>query len=181
MGSPPSSGRPGRRGQSVVELALTAPLLFVMLLGMMDFGRAFFQYNIVLNAAREGARFGAPNLAALSKNADASVTAPHTIQGRVQLAGGGLPILNDGAHILVVYYDTSVVGMPQCAHFNYATNAIVWDAGYSAPLPGVASCPRRGDAISVTVKWDFIPTTPLLASVIGSPIPITAVAQTRIE
>jgi hypothetical protein len=162
-------------------MALAAPLLFIMLLGMMDFGRAFFQYNIVLNAGREGARFGAPYIAALSKNADASVTAPHTIQGRVQLAGGGLSLKNDATHIIVQYYDTHVGGQPLCAHYDFATNAIVWDAGYSAPVPGIQSCPRQGDVISVTVKWDFIPTTPLLASVIGGSIPLTAVAQTRIE
>ena len=40
----------------MVEFALLAPLLFVMLLGLIDFARAVFYYNVISNAAREGTR-----------------------------------------------------------------------------------------------------------------------------
>jgi hypothetical protein len=46
-------------GASMVEFALIAPILFVFLFGIIDFGRALFQYNNLTNAAREGARFAA--------------------------------------------------------------------------------------------------------------------------
>lgn len=55
----PSQFRRGvdrRRGQSMVEFALMAPLLFLLLLGMVDFGRALFYANELTNAARDGAR-----------------------------------------------------------------------------------------------------------------------------
>jgi len=46
----------GERGQAIVELALTLPLLMLILLGVFDFGLMFQQYEVVTNAAREGAR-----------------------------------------------------------------------------------------------------------------------------
>ncbi len=45
-------------GQSAVEFALVLPILLLLLIGVFDFGRAFYYYNAVANAAREGARAG---------------------------------------------------------------------------------------------------------------------------
>lgn len=50
--------RKKHRGQSVVELALILPVLLLIVLGLIEFGRAFFLYTVVSNAAREGARYG---------------------------------------------------------------------------------------------------------------------------
>jgi Flp pilus assembly protein TadG len=47
------------RGQALVELALILPFLLLLLFGIIEFGRAFFQKNMTINAAREGARRGA--------------------------------------------------------------------------------------------------------------------------
>jgi Flp pilus assembly protein TadG len=44
------------RGAAAVELALVLPLLLLMVGGIVDFGRFFYTQNIVVNAAREGAR-----------------------------------------------------------------------------------------------------------------------------
>lgn len=45
-------------GQATVELALSLGLLLLLLLASLDFGRAFFGYIALINAAREGARSG---------------------------------------------------------------------------------------------------------------------------
>jgi len=47
---------PDERGQSLVELALVLPLLLLLVVGIIDFGRAYNNYIIITNAAREGAR-----------------------------------------------------------------------------------------------------------------------------
>ncbi len=47
------------KGQSLVELALAMPVLLVMLSGLLEFGFALNQYLNALDAAREGARYGA--------------------------------------------------------------------------------------------------------------------------
>ena len=46
----------GRKGQSVVEISLMAPLLLVALYIPADFGVAFFTAHLTQNAVREGAR-----------------------------------------------------------------------------------------------------------------------------
>jgi Flp pilus assembly protein TadG len=45
-----------RRGTATVELALVLPLFFMVVLGIIEFGRAMMVSNVVTNAAREGAR-----------------------------------------------------------------------------------------------------------------------------
>lgn len=45
------------RGQSLVEAALLLPILLLLVLGAMDFGRMFYTKIVLTNAAREGANY----------------------------------------------------------------------------------------------------------------------------
>jgi hypothetical protein len=47
------------RGASAVEFAILAPVFFALVFGMFSGGILFYQRNNLVNAAREGARFGA--------------------------------------------------------------------------------------------------------------------------
>ena len=51
----------GERGAAAVEFALVAPLLFLLVFGIIDFGFGFHAWDASHNAAREGARVGAVN------------------------------------------------------------------------------------------------------------------------
>ena len=51
----------GERGQSLVELAITLPILILLLLGTLDFGMAIFSYSMLRDAAQEGAFYGSFN------------------------------------------------------------------------------------------------------------------------
>jgi Flp pilus assembly protein TadG len=44
-------------GQALVEFALVAPIFFLLLFAMIDFGRYVYYVQVLNNAAREGARF----------------------------------------------------------------------------------------------------------------------------
>ena len=44
-------------GQSAMEFALLAPILLILMLGVVDFGRVYFAYISVTNGARNGAHF----------------------------------------------------------------------------------------------------------------------------
>lgn len=46
------------RGQALVEFALILPFILLLILGVIDFTRAFFVLHLVNNASREGARVG---------------------------------------------------------------------------------------------------------------------------
>ena len=50
-------GRSRARGQGLVEFALVLPVFMVILIGMVDLGRAIWANNAVANSAREAARF----------------------------------------------------------------------------------------------------------------------------
>lgn len=47
------------KAQSMVEFALVLPLLLLILMGIIEFGRIINCHMIIANLAREGARFGA--------------------------------------------------------------------------------------------------------------------------
>ena len=47
-----------RSGQGIVELAISMPLLLLILLGTIDMGRVFFDYIEMRQAAIEGATYG---------------------------------------------------------------------------------------------------------------------------
>lgn len=60
--------RDERRGASVVEMALIAPVFFAVVLGIIEFGRGMMVSQLVTNAAREGAR-----MASIAGNSNADV------------------------------------------------------------------------------------------------------------
>jgi Flp pilus assembly protein TadG len=49
----------GQRGQAMVEFALTAPILVLLLFGLVELGNGMNSYLTVLASARDGARLGA--------------------------------------------------------------------------------------------------------------------------
>ena len=50
--------RGSRSGVSMIECAIVLPLFAMLVLGILEFGRAFMVSQVVTNSAREGARIG---------------------------------------------------------------------------------------------------------------------------
>lgn len=48
--------RRAEAGQALVEFALVAPLLILLVIGLVEFGRAWNAFQVITDAAREGAR-----------------------------------------------------------------------------------------------------------------------------
>lgn len=48
--------RRNQRGSALVEMALTLPLMLLVSVGIFEFGRAYQTWQVLTNAAREGAR-----------------------------------------------------------------------------------------------------------------------------
>lgn len=53
-----NKGFNNERGATAVEFAIVAALLFVIIIGILEFGFIFLQEHLVANAAREGVRIG---------------------------------------------------------------------------------------------------------------------------
>jgi len=49
--------RRNERGATIVEAALVIPILLMFIIGILEFGRAYNEYQVVTNAAREAARY----------------------------------------------------------------------------------------------------------------------------
>lgn len=65
-------------GQALAEFALVAPIFFLLLFGIIDFGRYVYYVQVLNNAAREGARYaivhGSRSLAPSGPAAPGTVT-----------------------------------------------------------------------------------------------------------
>lgn len=60
------------KGQAVIELAITLPILLLVLCGIIDFGWIFSNKMLVIYNSREGARYG--SLVATETNATTLIT-----------------------------------------------------------------------------------------------------------
>ncbi len=54
---PVKIARRRQRGIAIVEMAIVAPVLLLVMLATAEFGRALFQYNTLSKAVRDGARY----------------------------------------------------------------------------------------------------------------------------
>ena len=118
-------------GQSIIEFAITIPLLLIMLVFIFDLGRATFYYSSITNSAREGARYGIINPGDLSG-----------IESRVKAFSFGI----DPDDLLI----------------SIAVNT-------------------DENSITVGVRFDFVPATPLMGPILGGSDGIIFQTQTTME
>jgi Flp pilus assembly protein TadG len=104
------------RGAVAVEFALLAPILIMLLLGIMEFGRAYNVQISLTNAAREGARNMAINNTQASARAAAKTAAE-------QLS----PALADGN--VTFSASSCVVGSQMSVTVSYSLSTITGIAG----------------------------------------------------
>jgi Flp pilus assembly protein TadG len=67
-------------GVALVEFALVMPVLILLLVGILDTGRAINAYVTISNASREGARYAAFNPTAAPSAVKSSAVLPHAQQ-----------------------------------------------------------------------------------------------------
>ena len=92
------------RGAELIEFALTLPLLLLLVLGIIEFGFLFQEYEVVTNSAREGARLAAliPSAGYTADNAKARATD--------YLTAGGLDLAKAVPAPTVVPSQRTIVG-----------------------------------------------------------------------
>ncbi len=76
-------------GTSLVELALFIPILTVLLMGVVDFGRAYYLANEVAAAAHAGAVYGYQNIVDTTNMVNAAKLAAPDVSGLVATASWG--------------------------------------------------------------------------------------------
>lgn len=69
-----SRKRSGQRGVTAVEVAIVAPILMVLFVGIMNVGLLIWEHQVIQNAAREGARFSALPVNSMAISANPATT-----------------------------------------------------------------------------------------------------------
>jgi Flp pilus assembly protein TadG len=164
------------RGQSMVEFALIAPFVVVMILLLIDFSRLVYTYAAISWAAREGARMVslAPNI-----NSDCSALA------RVEQVGRGFPLVADPNSIRG-NADPNGSGTP-------GPTTPAAGQGYIYIYPAVASYPpdtncngparlmaQQNPDVAVEVQYGYTPIVPMFRSFIPN-ITIKTISVVHVE
>lgn len=137
-----------------MELALIAPVMVLLVLGVLDLGRAY-QMNIRLeNAAREGAAFAQvyPN--------DATCGPSGSILGQVEAEEPGLSASPD--------FDVEILGQDDDGDWVELTGCTGTDGA-------------AGERVRVRVRTRYDIVTPIVANVVGNSITLEGDAEVRVQ
>lgn len=118
-----------QRGTSTVEFALVATLFFILLFGVIEFGRLFFVWNTLNEGTRRGARVAA--VSAMNDGAIANVAIFNSP------SGSGTPVLPglDTGNVEVVYLDENGAVTTSAAAVRFVQVAITgYQHSFMVPL-----------------------------------------------
>jgi hypothetical protein len=174
---------PGQRSQALIEFALVSPVLLLLLFGIVDIGRAVFYFDTVDHAAREGARAAVRASNQLPTNADVISTVTTQMIGNPVSAPcpqGPVTSATPPANSAWVYITEP--NPPNTIETTPPPNAPGGE--YAAAAAGSCSAinPAGGNQqLQVTVRFNLILITPIVAQATANRILITAAAIFRTE
>ena len=108
---------------------MVAPFLLILLLGIIEFGYIFGQYNEVRHAAREGARFAAVSNVTLDTDGDGDIDATdikNTVCAAIDLSNANIRVevdllstdaIGSNAEVTVTAFIESLSGAPLISSF----------------------------------------------------------------
>ena len=136
------------RGAALLEMAFTLPLLLLVCVGILEFGRAYQTWQVLTNAAREGAR-----IAVLPGSNDAAVTdrvRQYMTSGQLPKAATATISINRGTTVSIGGTDTASASAVTVTYpFDFvvldpvARLAVGWGPGSSLNM--VASATMRNE------------------------------------
>ena len=172
-----------QRSQALIEFALVSPVLFLLIFGVIDLGRAIFYYDTLNHAAREGARVAARASNTLPTNTDVLNAVTAQIQGvpvSEPCPQGPISSATPPANSAWLY--VTEPAPPGTVESNPAPNAPGGE--YPAAVSGGCSAvnPATGnDQLQVTLRFNLVLITPIVAQVTANRIVMTAAAVYRTE
>jgi hypothetical protein len=159
--APNSSARRRRAGQSIVEFALVAPIMLVILLGILDLARIYTTMMSVESAAREAADYGTTLGAGKWQDGPPKDQTVTEMQRRACVAASDLPDYVDP--------DNPTTGNCTNPSFDYCIT--ISTGGTCNPFDSTAGCedPLRAPPcmVTVTLTYDFHLLAPFRFEFIG--------------
>jgi Flp pilus assembly protein TadG len=135
-----------KSGQSAVELALTLPVLIVLLLVALDFARLYYMSMEVTDAARAGAQYGAQNRTAAANTLGIEQAACNSMQN-ISCTPGTNAVATNFCQCSGTTVSCTTPGT--CASYVQDFVQVTTSATFSTivPYPGIASSvPLTGSA-----------------------------------
>jgi Flp pilus assembly protein TadG len=173
----------GQRSQALIEFALISPVLLLLLFGIIDIGRAVFYYDTLNHAAREGARAAVRASTPLPTNNDVLTIVAGQLVGvpvsepcpQGPITGGTPP--GNTAWLYVTEPDP-----PSTVENSPPKNAPGGEYAEASAGSCSAVNPASNNAqVQVTLKFNLILITPVIAQATADHIIITAAAIFRTE
>ena len=173
----------GQRSQALIEFALVSPVLLLLLFGIVDIGRAVFYYDTLNHAVREGARSAVRASNRLPTNGDvlASVSS-QMIGAPVSAPCPQGPITSATPPANSAWLYITEPNPPSTVETTPPANAPGGE--YAAAASGSCSAvnPAGGNQpVQVTLRFNLILITPVVAQATANRILITAAAIFRTE
>jgi hypothetical protein len=172
-----------QRSQALIEFALVSPVLLLLVFGIIDIGRAVFYYDTLNHAAREGARVAVKASNQLPTNADVlTVVTNHMIGTPVVQPCPNGPITSATPPANTAWLYITEPSPPNTIETSPPANA----PGGEYASAAVGSCsavnPAGGNApLQVTLRFNLLLITPVVAQATADHILITAAAIFRTE
>ena len=173
----------GQRSQALIEFALISPVLLLLLFGIVDIGRAIFYYDTLNHAVREGARTAVRASNQLPRNSDVLATVTTQMIGvpvTEPCPQGPITSATPPANTAWLY--VTEPNPPSTVETTPLPNA----PGGENAAPASGSCsavnPAGGNAqLQVTLRFNLVLITPVVAQATANHIVITAAAIFRTE
>jgi hypothetical protein len=165
------------RGQAVVEFALVVPIFFLAVFGLFDVGRLVYTNSALSQAAREGARAAATEVAWVGSTAQACVAAAVCPADVAALRADVTSAVN-----------RMTVGLGPVTAVHLSCNAgtpgdPAPSGSWTSPGGGGNGCRddagqplgASGQLVSVRVEYTYQPMTPVISSIVRS-VPLSGSA-----
>jgi len=172
-----------QRSQALIEFALVSPVLLLLVFGIIDIGRAVFYYDTLNHAAREGARAAVKASNQLPTNADVLAIVNVQMLGTpvAQPCPNG-PVTSATPPGNTAWLYVTEPNPPNLVETSPPPNA----PGGENASAAVGSCsalnPAGGNVpLQVTLRFNLLLITPLVAQATADHILITAAAIYRTE
>jgi len=171
-------------GQSLVEVAISLPVLLLLALGVTDIGRAFYYREAVTNSARQALRIAvSPAQHATGDAVCAGAGGPSavTVTTSIGSSGGSIASIVNLASLESSSNGTAAGSVISGGTISVTFHCLAGAVITNATSNGAGPLDPGSDSITVSVTYRLNVITPLLWPMTGTSFPITVSSYERSE
>lgn len=179
------SPRSKLRGQSLVEFAITLPVLLLLALGVTDLGRSFYYREAVTNSVRQALRIAVSPYQHSTADTICSGTGGGpvaiTVVSAIPPAGGAITTIANQAALESSNNGTPAGSVIAGSTLTMTFHCLNGAAVTNATRDGLGPTSAGSDSVTATISAHMSVITPLLWPLTGSSFPISVSSFQRSE